>query len=464
MFENENNNGFFGNDSGLDLGSASEGFGGFAPFDSTEAEAIFGGTNTPAPATTPENNASENNTAPVQQGAPTANEGQAVTPAANPNAVKAEETNNEEVANANTAQPEANAGTNSSEQTEAPDLFAAAVAKAEEKQAETTKNSLTDKLPLFVHGSAKEEIVDTSKTFEQLRLEKAEDFPELDEGDNVTWKVTYGTITKTVTNKKDTIASFKKKVEDSKEFLNALKKAKGTEIECKVSPTVTAKKKGIMSAYKGLYASVDEAMESGKVISFVPSEDGKVFEVRNSKMGTFIAPTEKATSFKKVRAGFIPALPKIPYNTLSEIIAFFKSYVDKNGAVEALAYIYWSFADSRYYVYVPKQIVGKSRVDSTLPDMDEEKFPLVMEIHSHNTMPGFFSPTDDSDEKATRLYTVVGRMDKVFPEIKTRMSCGGKFVEIEPEEVFEGYSGTFPEKWRESVEIRKPRFMGEADL
>jgi len=464
MYENENNNGFFGNDGGLDLGSASGDFGGFTPFDSTEADTIFGGTTTPAPETKPENNATENNTAPVQQVAPIDNGSQTVTPAVDPNAVKVEETNNEEVTNANTAQPETVAGTNSSEQAEVPDLFAAAVAKAEEKQAETTKNSLTDKLPLFVHGSAKEEIVDTSKTFEQLRLEKAEDFPELDEGDNVTWKVTYGTITKTVTNKKDTIASFKKKIEDSKEFVNALKKAKGTEIECKVSPTITAKKKGVMSAYKGLYATVEEATKSGKVISFVPSEDGRVFEVRNSKMGTFIAPTEKVTSFKKVRAGFIPALPKIPYKTLSEIIAFFKSYVDKDGAVEALAYIYWSFADSKYYVYVPKQVVGKARVDSTLPDMDEDKFPLVMEIHSHNTMPSFFSPTDDSDEKATRLYTVVGRMDKVFPEIKTRISCGGKFVEIEPEEVFEGYSGTFPEKWRESVEIRKPRFKEEADL
>ena len=276
-------------------------------------------------------------------------------------------------------------------------------------------------------------------------------------------KVTYGTITKVVTNKKDTIASFKKKIEDSKEFTNALKKAKGTEIECKVSPTITAKKKGIMSPYKGLYSSVDEAQASGKVISFVPSEDGRVFEVRNSKMGTFIAPTEKVTSFKKVRAGFIPALPKIPYKTLSEIIAFFKSYVDKDGAVEALAYIYWSFADSRYYVYVPKQIVGKARVDSTLPDMDEDKFMLVMEIHSHNTMPGFFSSTDDSDEKATRLYTVVGKMDKVFPEIKTRISCGGKFVEINPEEVFEGFDGVFPENWKEAVEIRKHPCKG-ADL
>lgn len=58
------------------------------------------------------------------------------------------------------------------------------------------------------------------------------------------------------------------------------------------------------------------------VTYFVPSENSRVLEVSNSKIGTFIDPTEKVTSFKKVRAGFIPALPKIPYNTLSGIIVF----------------------------------------------------------------------------------------------------------------------------------------------
>lgn len=462
MFENDNGNGFFaGND--LDLGSASNDFG-FAPIDSAEADAIFGGTTAPQ-ASAPENTAEENNAAPVQQAVPNANQEQVVAPSQNGNVEKVEEPKNENVTENAGSQPEAVAGTDSPEPAEVPNLFEAAVAKAEEKQAEATKSSLTDKLPLFVHGNAKEEIVDTSKTFEQLRLEKAEDFPELDEGDNVSWKVTYGTITKTVTNKKDTIASFKKKIEESKAFVDALKKAKSTEIECKISPVVTAKKKGIMASYKGLYSSVEEAQTSGKVISFVPSEDGRVFEVRNSKMGTFIAPTEKVTCFKKVRAGFIPALPKIPYKTLSEIIAFFKSYVGEAEAVEALAYIYWSFEDSKYYVYVPKQTVGKARVDSTLPDMDEEKFILVMEIHSHNTMPSFFSQTDDDDEKATRLYTVVGNMGNVFPSIRTRISCGGKFVDVEPSDVFEGFNGDFPAGWRDAVEIRQSKHRyKEAEL
>jgi hypothetical protein len=61
---------------------------------------------------------------------------------------------------------------------------------------------------------------------------------------------------------------------------------------------------------------------SDKVISYVPSENGRLYEIRSNGVGTFIAQTRKATAFQKVRAGFIPALPKIPFSVLSEILAF----------------------------------------------------------------------------------------------------------------------------------------------
>lgn len=356
--------------------------------------------------------------------------------------------------------------------TEESNIWQAAIAEANEKQAEAKKSSLMEKLPFFVHGNAKEEIVDTSKTFEQLRLEKAEDFPELDEGENVSWKITYGSVIKQVTNKKATIASLKKQIEESAAFMKELKnqiagkkeksktsKNRDEEIECRISPVITAKKKGVMSQYKGVYTSIEDAVKSGKVISFVPSEDGKVFEVRNNAIGTFIAETNKIKDFNKVRAGFIPALPKIPYEILSQILSFFKSFVHQDGSLEALAYIYWSVEEGLYRVFVPRQKVARASVDTIIPDLDEERFILVMEIHSHNTMSGIFSPTDDRDEKATRLYTVIGKLNNVFPEINTRISCGGKYVEIEPSLVFEGFKGDFPTYWREAVVERKPKCL-----
>ena len=122
------------------------------------------------------------------------------------------------------------------------DPFEVALAQANQKQVEKDKSGLVQKLPIFSYANAKEDIEDTSKTFDEFRSEKAEDFPELDDATSVSWKMTYGTITQQVsTPKNTTIASLKKQIEESKEFMEWHKKAKG-EIECKVIPSVTAKK------------------------------------------------------------------------------------------------------------------------------------------------------------------------------------------------------------------------------
>ena len=436
----ERNNGLFGENEPIDLGSNAT-FADLPDFSSDDFDSIFGTaekkddaqtesaevkSETPAPITTdkPEETQANEETTTVSK------------PAAD---AKAEATESDV------------AGDKSEEQ----DPFEAALAQANQKQAEKDKSGLVLKLPIFSYANAKEEIVDTSKTFDELRNEKAEDFPELDDATAVSWKMTYGTITKTVpTPKKTTIASLKKQIEESKEFMDCLKKAKG-EVECKVIPSVTAKKKGIVASYKGVANSLEEAVSSGKQIVFVPSGDGKIYEVRNNQIGTFIAEADSVSLFSKVRAGFIPALPKIPYSILSEIIAFFKTFVTEKSENEAMANIYWSFEEEKYRVHVPKQTVTKASVDTNLPDIDEEKFLLVMEVHSHNTMGAVFSRTDDKDEIATRLYTVIGRLDKVFPDMTTRISVGGKHLVIDPAIVFDGIGGEFPEKWKEAVEIRK---------
>ena len=59
-------------------------------------------------------------------------------------------------------------------------------------------------------------------------------------------------------------------------------------------------------------------------------------------------------------------------------------------------------------------------------------------------MKAVFSAIDDQDERGTRLYLVIGRLDRFFPEISARISCGGSFVPIEPGLVLEGLDGSFP--------------------
>ena len=462
MLEDKMNNPF--GDEAMDLGSND--FGGM--FEDADLDKLFGSSDTPKQEPTAEVPEADNTPAePITQESVPEETSQTQTMPEPQTQITAQTEITEDKNEETIAEPEA--PTASVQPTTAAadkleddsDIYASALASAEEKEVSGKKDSLIEKLPIFSYGKAKDDIVDTSITFEALRLEKAEDFPELDDGENVSWKVTYGSISKNVTTPKDTtIASFKKKIEDSKEFPDAIKKAKG-ELKCEITPSVKAKKKGVMSAYKGLYETVDAARMSDKAISYVPSENGRLYEIRSNGVGTFIAQTRKATAFQKVRAGFIPALPKIPFSVLSEILAFFKSYITKDGITEALAYIFWSKAEERYFVHIPKQEVSKASVDTNEMPLADERFTLVMEIHSHNTMPAYFSGDDDKDEKATGLYAVVGSFDKVFPDILVRISVGGKFVEIPIEDVFEGICGTFPEKWKDAVTVKESKKQEE---
>ena len=331
--------------------------------------------------------------------------------------------------------------------------FDAAIAASETKQAEENKAGLIGRPPIFEYAAAKEEISDTAKTFEELRAEKAADFPELEEASRVTWSVTYGKTTKTVSDPKGTtVAKMKSDIEQSKDFLDGLKKIKG-EIVCKVTPKVTAQKKGELSSYRGVFTSVEAAVASGKVISIVPSDDGNVYEIRNNEIGRFVTKARNTKGLSTVRAGFTPALPAIPYAVICQVITFFKSFMNAGHETEALVNVYWDKELSLYHVHAPKQMVSKCQVEAQPADIDPTRYIHVMEIHSHNTMAAKFSPTDDADEKATRLYMVIGRLNQLFPEISVRIASGGSFVEIDPLSVFDGDYVGFPAEWLENITI-----------
>ena len=324
--------------------------------------------------------------------------------------------------------------------------FEAEMNRIEEKQAEETKAGLLHQNPIFAFASAKDEIKDSSITFDALRKEKMEDFPELEDGKRVSWKMTYAGITMNVSNpEKTTIAEQKKLIEDSKDFLNALKKSK-TDMTCKVTPTVTAQKKGRIPDYIGFFTDMKTAAQSDKAISYIPAEDGDIYEVRKNPIGIFTARAEKVRGLSHIKAGFTPALPLFPFSELCKIVAFFKRYADIKGGLEVLVDVYWNPKTEEYVTVIPPQRVGKGSIEAVLND-EYADMVHVMDIHSHNNMEAHFSGVDDKDEKATRIYVVIGRMDKYFPDITARISVGGKFVEISPDEIFEYPFSKFPIDW-----------------
>jgi len=321
--------------------------------------------------------------------------------------------------------------------------------------------SIFSALPVFEYGAATEPIEDLAQTFDALRIAKAADFPELEDGNRVTWNVTYGKVVKTVLSadaKKKKIGEFKAEIERSKPFMDALKKSKDKNPRCVLKPTVKAQSKGkALSPYKGVYADVDEAEDAGKLIAIVPGRDGNVYEIRNSELGTFTTRTDKCIELSDIRAGFTPALPLVPWETLLEIITFFREQTGDDGNYEALANILWDRENEEFVTYIPQQIVTRGTVVSDLSDMpDADRYLHYMDIHSHNTMPARFSATDDADEKATRVYAVIGRLDSFMPDISVRISNGGKYLPIDASVVFERFDSACPDEWAERITVRTP--------
>lgn len=88
--------------------------------------------------------------------------------------------------------------------------------------------------------------------------------------------------------------------------------------------------------------------------------------------------------------------------------------------------------------------------------VSEDTADAVVDLHSHNSMPTFFSGTDDSDEQGLRFYCVVGKLDTDRPEIACRVGVYGFHMRVRVETIFEGsgpYADTYDaERYAEVVE------------
>ena len=330
--------------------------------------------------------------------------------------------------------------------------------------------ALAAKPAIFSYAKVKENIEDRDSTFEDLRQRYEADFPELSDPKTISWTVNYGKTTKSVSNPgSDKVYDIKTEIENSKAFKEALKKAKtdaDKNPECIVKLFKKAQTKGeALSGIKELCLTKAEAAQTNKPIVLLPSKDGRVYEQRRNEIGCFTAPAENVREFEDIRAEFKMALPKIPAHIFSKVMGFFKSISDELH-YEVLVHILYDTEEKEYIIKVPKQRISEASVNSETDEPYPDRYIHVMDFHSHNTMPAVFSGTDNADEKETRLYAVAGRFNRTFPEITVRAGCAGKFIPLNPEDVFEGdFFGSYPKEWKENIrhwgtEIKKPRHMG----
>lgn len=96
-----------------------------------------------------------------------------------------------------------------------------------------------------------------------------------------------------------------------------------------------------------------------------------------------------------------------------------------------------------YRLTVPEdQRAGATRVSYTPPVLAVGE-GIALTLHSHHTMPAFFSATDDADERDLGLYAVVGRLLGDRPEVIVRAGAYGHWLPVPWEAVFEGTRGPF---------------------
>lgn len=341
------------------------------------------------------------------------------------------------------------------------DLFGAVVEQSEEDAIAELMVKVTTSRPVFDYASIQDEIKDADMTFEQLRVKMSADCPELEARAHVSWSLSYAGFSERITDVNSTIYDAKSKLEQSKKFRDALKKRKPADKlpVCSVKPTVTAQKKGILPfpAYKAVCESVDAAEKANAPICYIPSQDGQIYEMRRNEIGTFIAPSSKIVELDMVRAGFQMNLPRLPAAKLAEIISFFRRVcVAYDCCMEALVNVYWDRVEQEYILHVPTQQATAVSVETDLSDRpDESRYLLSMEVHSHNMMAARFSRTDDADEQATRLYMVIGRLDRFYPEIRCRFACGGQHIEIPAEQVCERTDVPFSTAWLTAVHAHR---------
>ena len=209
-----------------------------------------------------------------------------------------------------------------------------------------------------------------------------------------------------------------------------------------------------MLTYKGIFANLDEVEAANKSISIVPGKDGFVYEIRKTNIGSFVTRTAGDKLLSSISAGFTRALPLIPLSLTMEMISFFRCLAHVGSGLEALVNVYWDSDCESFLLNVPKQTISKAAIEAEVSDeFTCGRYLHYMDIHSHNTMRAFFSEKDNKDEKATRLYAVVGSLQNYFPQIKVRMSNGGKFLQINPNDVFEPINIGFPEQWMKSITL-----------
>lgn len=208
-----------------------------------------------------------------------------------------------------------------------------------------------------------------------------------------------------------------------------------------------------------------EALEDHRLKKYIVDPNAKVYEMTDMFFGRMTIPAKKVTISEEVTTGFEWKLDKFPFEFLRTTVAFFREVVSEFQGDEAILQYWYNKETKQYEMICLKQETSRTRVryEADLEKVQDDNWVWVFDIHSHNHMNAFFSPTDDANEQSTGLYGVVGRVTKEMPEFEFRFSVEGQFFELSMFDLFEKpersdfhfQGATYPSEWLEIVRAGK---------
>jgi PRTRC genetic system protein A len=112
-------------------------------------------------------------------------------------------------------------------------------------------------------------------------------------------------------------------------------------------------------------------------------------------------------------------LPRIPGHLLREALTDARRNID----LEFMYQFRFDPVTNHWTVTRPEQDQSRTHVGYTF-----DPAGIVVDCHSHNVMPAFFSPTDDRDELGGRFYAVMGHLERKNPELILRLGFYGHWL------------------------------------
>ena len=128
-------------------------------------------------------------------------------------------------------------------------------------------------------------------------------------------------------------------------------------------------------------------------------------------------------------------VPRLPEQLLTAIVNDSGRMRASNGQLQETLY-HVHHTGRAACVVKPRQKASSSHVAS----YSGGETDIILDLHSHGSMPAFWSATDNIDEVGFRFYAVIGRLDEA-PEIQLRLGVYGYFLSLPITALFTGSAG-----------------------